>query len=437
MQHTLKFDTSKPCGPFKFLNGSNGGPFHKRHATDQYRSNFENYKKARIPYSKNHDSGMIPLFGGPYAHDISKIFRNFDADVNDPASYDFACTDESILVTLEAGTKTYFRLGECIEHQIKKHATLPPKDFHKWAEICEHIIMHYTEGWANGHHLDMEHWMIWCEPDLDPDDSPNKRLWGGTQAQFFDLYEITAKRLKARFPHLKIGGPGLAGNEEWAAQFICEMSKRNVPIDFFSWHIYCTTPQQLIGRAERLRACLDQYGYTETENHLTEWNYVKGWREEYIYSISTIHGIKGAAFEMACISSAQNSSIDVMLYYDTRPSVFNGLFDYYTYKPLKGYYPFYWYGMFYDMAAEIKAENQVDDIYTLCGISPEGKVMATVTYYTDDDAALSKKVSVDFGKPGKYEIYLLDEEHSGELYGTTSDLDFEMKRNSVILIKEI
>ncbi len=122
---TVKFDMTKECTPFKLLNATNGGPWHKRHATDQWRSNFSDYKAARIPYSRNHDSNISgSVYGGPYAHDISVIFPDFSADVNDPSSYDFACTDESILTTLEAGTKTFFRLGQSIEHQIKKHGTL-------------------------------------------------------------------------------------------------------------------------------------------------------------------------------------------------------------------------------------------------------------------------------------------------------------------------
>ena len=102
----LRFDLSRNDGKFKILNATNGGPWHKRHANDQYRSNFAEYKEARIPYSRNHDSNMCSVYGGPYAHDISAIFPNFDADENDPNSYDFACTDENILCTLDAGTKT-------------------------------------------------------------------------------------------------------------------------------------------------------------------------------------------------------------------------------------------------------------------------------------------------------------------------------------------
>lgn len=127
---TIKFDLNKNAGKFKAMNATNGGPWHKRHANDQWRSNFEAYKEARIPYSRNHDSNLCgSTYGGPYAHDISVIFPDFYADVNNPASYDFACTDESILTTLEAGTQTFFRLGQCIEHQIKKHHSLPPADF--------------------------------------------------------------------------------------------------------------------------------------------------------------------------------------------------------------------------------------------------------------------------------------------------------------------
>ncbi len=433
----IRFDLSKKQGAFKILNATNGGPWHKRHASDQYHSNFIDYKAAKIPYSRNHDSAICGVYGGPYCHDITAIFPNFDADPYNPESYDFACTDESIFVCLDAGTETFFRLGQTIEHQIKKHGTLPPKDFHKWAVICEHIIRHYNEGWADGYRLNIQYWEIWNEPDLDPDDSPNKRTWGGTKEEFFDLYEIASKHLKSCFPNLKIGGPALSGKVVWADEFLCEMQKRQVKIDFFSWHVYCTGPKKMIDRAESIRVMLDKYGYKNTESILNEWNYVKGWTEAFIYSIKTIHGMKGAAFTMACISEAQKSSIDMLMYYDTRPSVFNGVFDFYTCEKLKGYYPLYWYGMFYGMKHEIRSENTVDDIYTLCGVDDDGKVLAVVTHYSDDDNADDKTISIDFGKDGNYEIYLLDEEHTNELVSTTNNLTFTMKNQTCILIKEI
>ena len=434
---TLKFDLNQTGNEFKILNATNGGPWHKRHATDQYRSNFEDYKAARMPYSRNHDSGVIGVYGGPYSHDITRIFPDFNADPNDPASYDFACTDESILCTLDAGTQTFFRLGQTIEHQIKKHGTLPPPDFKKWAVICEHIIRHYNEGWADGFTLNMPYWEIWNEPDLDTDDSTNKRTWGGTKAQFFDLYEIAAKHLKECFPHLKIGGPAISGKLDWAEDFLREMQERQVPIDFFSWHVYGTSPQKLLTRAAKVRALLDQYGYEHAESILNEWNYVRGWAEDFCYSILAIHGIKGAAFLGACICAAQASSIDMLMYYDTRPSPFCGMFDYYSYGKLKGYYPMYWYGKFYDLEREIPACNEIPDIYSLCGIDKDGKVLSMIVHYTEDDNAPAQQIALDFGKTGTYEIYLLDETHDGTLIATTSDPTLTLPRHSAVLIKEI
>lgn len=435
---TLKFDTTKKVRDFKILNATNGGPWCRRHATDQFRSNFEDYKAARIPYSRNHDSGVCGIYGGPYSHDITYIFPNFSADVNKPDAYDFACTDESILATLDAGTETFFRLGQTIEHQIKKHGTIPPKDFYKWAQICEHIIMHYNYGWANGFNLNIQYWEIWNEPDLDPDDSTNKRTWGGTKAQFFDLYEITAKYLKTRFPELKIGGPALAHNENWARDFLSEMNKRNVPIDFFSWHIYCIEPKDLISKAERMKTMLIDNGYEKTETILNEWNYVKGWTDEFIYSIKTITGLKGAAFVMACISEVQKcDALDMLMYYDTRPSAFCGAFDFYTYEPLKTYYALMWYGKFYDMSSEIRCETSIENIYTLCGINEEEKILCVITNYSDNDKSLPKEIKIDFGKKGKYEVYLVNNEKNGELITVTDNLEFTLEPFSFLLIKEI
>ena len=433
---TLSFNLENKAGPFKMLNATNGGPIYKRHSTDQFRSNFEDYKAARMPYQRNHDSGSMHVYGGPYSHDITKIFPNFDADENLPESYDFACTDEAILACLDTGTKTFFRLGETIEHQIVKHNVHPPKDFNKWARICEHVIMHYTEGWANGYELDMPYWEIWCEPDLGP------QLWTGTKEQFFDLYEITAKLLKSRFPHLKIGGPGMtvgSKNFAWADEFLAEMQKREVPIDFFSWHRYTNRPEDTIERGSRIQAMLDKYGYADAEHIISEWNYVRDWVKNFQYSINAAHKEKGAAYMMATISLAQACGfIDMLMYYGTFPSVWNCAFDYYSLEKLKGYYSLYWYGQYYyDLESYIPCLNEEEDLYTLCGTDKDGKITCIVTHYSEIDETATKKVKLDFGRKAKFEVYLVDKDHDGELIKTTSKTSFKMPVHSFILLKEI
>ena len=172
---------------------------------------------------------------------------------------------------------------------------------------------------------------------------------------------------------------------------------------------------------------------------MNEWNYWYRSESEdaFVHTIDMIKGIKGAAFIMAVMSAAQPSSIDMLMYYDARPTEFNGLFQTDTLRPLKGYYPFLWYGNFYDLVAEIRCESSVEDIYTLCGVDGDGKVTAVLTYYTEADSTSSEKtVSLDFGRDGTYEIYLLDRDHDGEPIETVRDLTFTLKPLTCILIKE-
>ena len=435
MSEVVKFDLTKRAGGFKPLNATNGGPLHKRHANDQARSNFADYKAARIPYSRNHDSAFHSIYGGPYSHDITCIFPRFEADPYDPASYDFACTDESILTTLEAGTETFFRLGQSIEHQIKKHGTIPPADFSKWAVICEHIIRHYNEGWADGFELGIKYWEIWNEPDLDADDSKNKRTWGGTRAQFFDFYETAARHLKKCFPQLKIGGPAMASIKgDWCDCFLSEMKRRGIELDFFSWHIYTTDIAKITFRANLVRELLDKYGYGDTESILNEWNYVRGWTDDYVYSIKAIHGAKGASFLLAAICASARAPIDMLMYYDTRPSVFNGAFDLYTYEPLKGYYAMYWYGQLYDMEAEIVAENTLEDIYTVCGVDREGSPLLLLSYYSENDDAPDRTVHFELGE-GEFEVCLVAPDREETF--VTRDTTLTLKVHSIAKIRKI
>ena len=101
-------------------------------------------QEANIPYSRLHDVGG--LFGGNLFVDIPNIFRDFGANVEAPASYDFTFTDLLLTALVENNCEPYFRLGVTIEnyHDLKSYRIDPPSDNEKWAKICEHIIRHYN-----------------------------------------------------------------------------------------------------------------------------------------------------------------------------------------------------------------------------------------------------------------------------------------------------
>ena len=225
------------------------------------------------PFSRLHDVGGN--YGGNRFVDVPNIFRDFDADECDPASYDFTFTDALLLAMKEAGVEPYYRLGVTIETstEIKAYRTFPPKDFAKWARVCEHIIAHYNEGWADGYHLGITYWEIWNEPDGDSCDELHENWnWCGTAEQFYDLYEITAAHLKSRFPSIKIGGYGAIGfqaitdkifgpdptfnyperTKYWLTffdGFLRRVKEKHLPLDFFSFHCYRSVDRALIEAA--------------------------------------------------------------------------------------------------------------------------------------------------------------------------------------------
>ena len=398
-------DFTADLGPIKPMHAVNNGPL--KVGLMNRIGNFEDFCAAGIPYVRNHDAALSANYGGEHTVDVHGIFADFDADENDPASYDFCITDALMADTVSSGTEVFYRLGTKIEHWPRHYGTLPPKDFAKWARIAEHIIRHYTEGWADGFTYKMTYWEIWNEPDL------SEETWAGTREQFFDFFETAARHLKACFPHLKIGGPAMASSRVWATEFLAEMQRRACPLDFYSWHIYPNTPEKLVERAQILRGMLDEAGFTATESICNEWNYVEGWRgEEYIRSVEAIHGIKGAAFTAACMLAAQNGPIDMLMYYDLRPCAWNGLFDFYTFRKLKGYYPFYMFNVLYRLGTACPAETS-EGLYAAAAKGEDGCALMAANFSEESREFTFEAV----GGAAHYEIILLSENYDAEVIG--------------------
>lgn len=430
-QATVTVCFEQSVGPVKPMHAVNNGP--QVAGESQKQQNFEEYKALKLPYARNHDANLCYLYGGPHTVDVHSVFPDFNADEQNADNYDFACTDKYTAEIFAAGTKVFYRLGAAIEHTIKKYHILPPKDFYKWARICEHIILHYTQGWGNGFRYDIEYWEIWNEPDL-----RSGATWGGTREQFFDLYEVTAKHLKKCFPHLKIGGPAIAHDEKWAAAFLGEMQNRKAPLDFFSWHIYCVEPAKMVAKAQRIRKLLDENGFAETESINNEWNYVKGWTDDWTYSLETMASMKGAAFTGACMLACQTACVDMLMYYDARVGCsMNGLFDPRTLRPLKGYYVFQLFSRLYELGTAVRTSVQGEHLYAVAAKDGHGEQACMIVCYTDDDTVGGQTVRFDLGN-GQYEVFMVDENHSGErICILNACCALTLGRNSAVLLKKV
>jgi len=439
----LKVDFSKREGVIKDMNAVNNGP---AGSPVRQTGNVKLYKELNIPYARLHDSAFYTgNYGGEYSVDVHRLFPNFDADENDPASYLFGPTDEYLQSIDAVGTKVFYRLGAGIEHGYKK-GTYPPKDFSKWARICEHIIMHYNEGWANGFNMDIEYWEVWNEPDCKNADGSNP-CWQGTFPQFYDFFEVVVKYLKNRFPNLKIGGPATCNlwQREFGEGIVKAIGERKIPIDFYSIHWYGHRPCDFKETIELAVKDLSDNGIENVELHLNEWNYNAGWLgDAFAKSMATIRTMKGASFVGSLMSIGQKSKLDMLMYYDARPCGFNGLFEIYTNKPLKSFYTFKAFDALKQLGNSVYSESD-EDVFTIASTNEKEKAVL-ISRFNDEDETPSKLIELELdnmtdGKPVKVDYYLLDNEHDLELirseyFSSSKAISYiDMKNFSLYLLK--
>ena len=437
-------DLSRVLGKMKPMQAVNNGPVGVI-IPSQNRNNFEEFKAARIPYARNHDASEWIDYGGEFAVDVYNLFPDFDKDPKDPKNYEFAVTDALVKFTQDTGTEVFYRLGSRIEHQCKKYRTVKPRDFKKWAVVCEHIIKHYNEGWADGFYHGIKHWEIWNEPDLDLDDVPveKRRTWSGSAEEFYEFYVTVATHLKEKFPSLRIGGPAIAHRTgEWLDGFLARLTRDGgrAPLDFFSWHWYGTDPREMLTRAHVVREKLDRAGYTDTESHLNEWNYVADWGDKWLDTVRDIISIKGASFISACMSEGQDDpAVDMMMYYEVSPTTMNGVFDFYTCKPIKGYWALYGFSDLCDLGMHVESKSDDGEIYVTAAKGESGESAALITYYTTRENAEEKTVTLSLSGKNVTEsgIYTVDEKHSYDLTDTQSGstVTFTMQPNSFCVVK--
>ena len=128
----------------------------------------------------------------------------------------------------------------------------PPKDYAKWDALMRALAQHLIDRYGID---EVAQWYfeVWNEPNID--------FWTGEpkQATYFELYDHTARALKAVNPRLRVGGPSTS-SAHWVDDFIRHVAAENVPIDFVSSHGYADdTVEDLFGTHEDIpmdqRAC--------------------------------------------------------------------------------------------------------------------------------------------------------------------------------------
>ena len=377
---TVEFAAALP--DVRALHGINKGPL----APNGLFNVTDAQKRLRIPSTRLHDCHHP----NPAVVDIHAVFPNPDADPALPASYDFPATDEYLAAVRATGAEIIYRLGQSIEHQTVKRHVHPPRDPARWAAVCAGIVRHYNEGWAGGFRYGIRYWEIWNEPENRP------VMWTGNDAQFLELYRVTANLLRAQFPTIKIGGPGFGyygkfdGKDLQPSDFcaaLLDLCRRDsVPLDFFSWHCYTDSPIELAGRARAVRRVLDARGFTKTESHLNEWNLLpdNSWDvlsrqaspEVRQRGVDQMMGAPGGAFLVAALIELQDAPLDVSNFYHGETGIC-GMFTEVG-APTRNYYAMLAFSQMLDTPKRVRATGGVPGkLFALAGLNA-GKSQAAV-----------------------------------------------------------
>lgn len=156
----------------------------------------------------------------------------------------------------------------------------PPKDYNKWSDLITNLVLHFKERYGE---KEVRTWYfeVWNEPNL-------KQFFTGDQSEYFKLYTITAKAIKAVSKEYRVGGPATAGSA-WIPELISYCSTNKVPLDFISTHTYgvksgsvdpdgtkgtvlSQDPEAVSKDIVRSRGQIESSAMPGLELHYTEWS---------------------------------------------------------------------------------------------------------------------------------------------------------------------
>jgi xylan 1,4-beta-xylosidase len=150
-----------------------------------------------------------------------------------------------------------------------------------WHALVDAFVRHLEQRYGKAQ---VRSWFfeVWNEPNLDG-------FWEKADQQaYFQLYENTARTMKAIDPQLRVGGPSTAG-AAWVPEFLSFAASRKVPVDFVTTHTYgvdggfldekgqsdtklSPSPDSIVGDVRKVRAQIQASKFPNLPLYFTEWS---------------------------------------------------------------------------------------------------------------------------------------------------------------------
>ncbi|TCK74287.1 xylan 1,4-beta-xylosidase [Acidipila rosea] len=153
--------------------------------------------------------------------------------------YNFSYVDQIYDGLLQNGIRPFVEISfmpKLLAKRLDYHAfwykqiVSPPKDYAKWDALMTAFAKHLVDRYGI-EEVSKWYFEVWNEPNID--------FWTGRPAQqtYFELYDNTARALKAVNPRIRVGGPATA-QAAWVDAMIAHATQNHVPLDFVSTHVY-------------------------------------------------------------------------------------------------------------------------------------------------------------------------------------------------------
>ena len=169
-------------------------------------------------------------------HDDNGVYQE---NAQGQPEYNWSYVDQIYDGLLANGVRPYVEIGfmpKAMARQLDYQAfwyrpiASPPADYAKWNALITAFAQHLVDRYGID---EVANWYfeVWNEPNLD--------FWTGTPKQqtYFELYDNTARALKAVNPRIRVGGPATA-QAAWVGDMITHAEEDHVPLDFVSTHVY-------------------------------------------------------------------------------------------------------------------------------------------------------------------------------------------------------
>jgi xylan 1,4-beta-xylosidase len=193
-------------------------------------------------------------------HDSLGVYREVDGR----PVYDFDRADAALERLLETGLRPVVELSFMPRDlAADAHRSVfdyrgiisPPRDMERWSALVTAFVRHLEERFGTD---EVRTWAfeVWNEANL-------RVFWAADQAAYFDLYDATARAVKAADPDIRVGGPATAA-VGWVDDLLAHVAGSGAPLDFVTTHTYGLPPLDL-------RPITARAGRPELPIYWTEW----------------------------------------------------------------------------------------------------------------------------------------------------------------------